>query len=62
VFTSYGIAGVAGIAAGNMAKELTGSYSAAFSVASALCLVSAMLAIGLRYIAKHQKQLQAAGK
>jgi OFA family oxalate/formate antiporter-like MFS transporter len=47
VFTSYGIAGVAGIAAGNAAKTLTGSYAAAFTVAAALCLVSAGLAVGL---------------
>ncbi|MCP3904872.1 MAG: OFA family MFS transporter [Planctomycetes bacterium] len=47
VFTSYGIAGVVGIAAGNAAKAITGSYAAAFMVAAALCLVSAGLAIGL---------------
>jgi OFA family oxalate/formate antiporter-like MFS transporter len=47
VFTSYGIAGVVGIAAGNAAKTITGSYAAAFMVAGALCLVSAGLAIGL---------------
>ncbi len=44
VFTSYGIAGVVGIAA-NMASETkTGSYEAAFAFASALCIVSAILA------------------
>lgn len=47
VFTSYGIAGVVGIAAGNLAKVQTGSYTAAFMVAAALCVVSAVLAIGL---------------
>lgn len=47
VFTSYGIAGVAGIAAGNTAKLATGSYAAAFTLASVLCLLSAALAIGL---------------
>ena len=47
VFTSYGIAGVVGIAAGNAAKILTGSYVAAFSAAGALCLVSAGLALWL---------------
>jgi MFS transporter, OFA family, oxalate/formate antiporter len=47
VFTSYGIAGVAGIVAGNAAKAATGSYAAAFSLAGALCLISAALAIGM---------------
>jgi OFA family oxalate/formate antiporter-like MFS transporter len=47
VFTSYGLAGVVGIAAGNTAKTMTGSYTAAFIVAGVLCLVSAGLAIGL---------------
>jgi len=47
VFTSYGIAGVVGIAAGNTAKEMTGSYASAFNIAAVLCLVSAGLAIGL---------------
>jgi OFA family oxalate/formate antiporter-like MFS transporter len=47
VFTSYGIAGVVGIAAGNAAKTMTGSYSAAFAVAGVLCLISAGLAVGL---------------
>jgi OFA family oxalate/formate antiporter-like MFS transporter len=52
VFTSYGLAGVAGIAAGNAAKILTGSYSAAFVLAAVLCLVSAALALSLRYLPK----------
>lgn len=53
VFTSYGIAGVIGIAAGNMAKQQTGDYEPAFYVASALCVISAILAIVLgRMIAK----------
>lgn len=52
VFTSYGIAGVVGIAAGNHAKVLTGSYSAAFSVAAVLCLISAGFAILLRFMRK----------
>ncbi len=53
VFTSYGIAGVIGIAAGNVAKAMTGSYFAAFALAAALCLVSAVLAVVLgRMIAK----------
>ena len=47
VFTSYGIAGVAGIVAGNAAKVATGSYAAAFSLAGVLCVVSAALAIGM---------------
>jgi MFS transporter, OFA family, oxalate/formate antiporter len=53
VFTSYGIAGVIGIAAGNVAKTMTGTYDAAFVAAAALCGVSAVLAIVLgRMIAK----------
>jgi OFA family oxalate/formate antiporter-like MFS transporter len=48
VFTSYGIAGVAGIVAGNAAKAATGSYAAAFSLAGVLCVISAALAIGMR--------------
>ncbi len=47
VFTAYGVAGVVGIAAGNAAKTMTGSYAAAFIVAGCLCLLSAALAIGL---------------
>jgi len=47
VFTSYGVAGVVGIAAGNAAKALTGSYFAAFAAAGVLCLVSAALAVAL---------------
>ena len=47
VFTSYGIAGVVGIAAGNAAKSITGSYGSAFALAGALCLLSAGLAVGL---------------
>jgi len=47
VFTSYGIAGVAGIAAGNFAYAETQSYADAFIFAAVLCLISAALAIGL---------------
>lgn len=54
VFTSYGIAGVVGIAAGNAAKTMTGSYTAAFTVAAILCLVSAALAVGLSLAAKRK--------
>jgi OFA family oxalate/formate antiporter-like MFS transporter len=50
VFTSYGIAGVVGIAAGNAAKSMTGSYAAAFAMAGTLCLISAALAIVLKRI------------
>ncbi len=52
VFTSYGIAGVVGIAAGNFAKVLTGSYAAAFTLAAVLCLLSAGMAIALKIIYK----------
>lgn len=48
VFTSYGIAGVVGIAAGNAAKTMTGSYAAAFAFAGVLCILSAVLAIGVQ--------------
>jgi OFA family oxalate/formate antiporter-like MFS transporter len=54
VFTSYGIAGVVGIAAGNFAKILTGSYAAAFTLAAILCLLSAGLAIVLQVMQKKQ--------
>lgn len=47
VFTSYGVAGVAGIYAANTAKELTGGYGGAFAVCGFLCLVSCVLAIAL---------------
>lgn len=53
LFTSYGIAGVIGIAAGNVAKTTTGSYFAAFVLASVLCVISAGLAVVLaRMIAR----------
>ena len=52
MFTSYGIAGVVGIAAGNAAKVMTGSYVAAFSLAGALCVGSAILALVLRRMKK----------
>jgi OFA family oxalate/formate antiporter-like MFS transporter len=48
VFTAYGIAGVVGVAAGNTAKVLTGSYSAAFQLAAVLCLVAAVCALVVR--------------
>jgi OFA family oxalate/formate antiporter-like MFS transporter len=48
VFTSYGVAGVVGIYAGNIAKIRTGSYRNAFILAAVLCLISAVLAVGLR--------------
>ncbi len=54
VFTSYGIAGVVGIAAGNFAKVLTGSYAAAFTLAAVLCLLSAGLAIILQVVHKNK--------
>lgn len=44
VFTSYGLAGVSGVALGNAAQRWTGSYFAAFAFAAALCLGSAVLA------------------
>ena len=52
MFTSYGIAGVVGIAAGNAAKQLTGSYAAAFTVAAGMCVLSALLAVALRGVQK----------
>jgi OFA family oxalate/formate antiporter-like MFS transporter len=57
VFTSYGIAGVVGIAAGNKAMAMTGSYTAAFIFAAILCLISAAMAIGMR-ISQKRTQTQ----
>jgi OFA family oxalate/formate antiporter-like MFS transporter len=54
VFTSYGLAGVVGIAAGNTAKTMTGSYTVAFAVAGVLCLISAALAVGLAVAHRRQ--------
>ena len=54
VFTSYGIAGIVGVAAGNVAKEQTGEYRYAFWMAAALCLVSAALALVLRPMAERE--------
>jgi OFA family oxalate/formate antiporter-like MFS transporter len=48
VFTSYGIAGVIGVALGNAAMRWTGSYFAAFAIAAVLCILSANLALTLR--------------
>jgi len=56
VFTSYGIAGVVGMAAGNLAMQLTGSYTVAFLFASGLCVVSALLAIALHVTSKRQAE------
>lgn len=58
VFTSYGIAGVVGIFAGNTAKILTGSYGAAFALSGGLCIVSAVLAIAL-YVSRKTAALAA---
>ena len=59
VFTSYGIAGVVGIVAGNAAMTATGSYAAAFSLAGTLCVLSAALAIGM-HLQKRRALAQAA--
>jgi OFA family oxalate/formate antiporter-like MFS transporter len=59
VFTSYGIAGVVGIAAGNAAYRAYDSYAPAFMLAAGLCVLSAVLAIGLQYNIK-RRQAQAA--
>ena len=48
VFTSYGVAGVMGVWLGNVAQRMTGSYFAAFALASVLCFISAILALALR--------------
>ncbi|MBU0730087.1 MAG: OFA family MFS transporter [Proteobacteria bacterium] len=56
VFTSYGIAGVVGIAAGNFAKVLTDSYAAAFTMAAVLCMLSAGLAIILQVMHKNKER------
>jgi OFA family oxalate/formate antiporter-like MFS transporter len=59
IFTSYGIAGVIGIAAGNAAKTITGSYRAAFILAAVLCLISAGLAMALSTVLKKRQALPA---
>ncbi len=56
VFTSYGVAGIAGVWAGNTAQRLTGSYFAAFALAAALCFVSALLAV---HVGRHIRQAHA---
>ncbi|KAA0214419.1 MAG: MFS transporter [Leptolyngbya sp. PLA3] len=60
LFTSYGIAGVAGIAAGNTARTMTGSYAAAFAIAGVLCLISAGFALLLVPLGKREKARLAA--
>jgi len=52
VFTSYGIAGVAGIAVGNFAYQQYQSYAVAFMIAAGLCVVSAALAVGLAAVTR----------
>jgi OFA family oxalate/formate antiporter-like MFS transporter len=60
VFTSYGIAGVVGIVAGNTAKVITGSYAAAFALAGGLCILSVVLAVALHMALKKMKTSAAA--
>jgi len=45
VFTSYGIAGVFGVWAGNTAQQISGSYFGAFAAAAVLCFASAVLSL-----------------
>ena len=52
MFTAFGIAGVAGILAGNAAKVMTGSYVFAFTLAGVLCVISAGLTLILPKPAK----------
>jgi len=59
VFTAYGIAGVVGVAAGNTARVLTGSYTAAFALAGALCLLSAGMALVLGALQKREARAAA---
>ena len=59
VFTSYGIAGVVGIAAGNAAKASTGEYRYAFYAAAALCVIAAGLAVALRVMQKRTQAVAA---
>jgi MFS transporter, OFA family, oxalate/formate antiporter len=47
VFTAYGVAGAIGVWVGNTAHAMTGSYFAAFAIAAALCLASAVLTVVL---------------
>ncbi|HMQ15864.1 MAG TPA: OFA family MFS transporter [Phycisphaerae bacterium] len=50
VFTSYGLAGVSGVALGNAAMRATGSYFVAFAIAAGMCLISAGLALWLGHV------------
>jgi OFA family oxalate/formate antiporter-like MFS transporter len=59
VFTSYGVAGVIGVWAGNTAQSMTGSYTAAFVLASVLCFLSAVLALAVRRVTR--RTAEAAG-
>jgi OFA family oxalate/formate antiporter-like MFS transporter len=59
VFTSYGIAGVVGVAAGNMAMVKTGSYQAAFTLAAVLCALAAVGALVLRVVSKRHHAAEA---
>jgi len=47
MFTSSGVAGLLGMVAGNQSKQWTGSYEPAFIAFACLCVVSAVLAVGL---------------
>jgi OFA family oxalate/formate antiporter-like MFS transporter len=60
VFTSYGLAGVSGVALGNAAMQWTGSYFAAFAIAAALCVLSALLALGLPAVRARWRPMAAA--
>ncbi len=60
VFTSYGIAAVIGILAGNIAKQQTGDYEPAFFLAAGLCVASAVLAVALGRSIKKAKAMEAA--
>ncbi len=55
LFTSYGIAGVAGIMLWNEVAKHTSSPTIAFYIAASLCLLSAALAIGLELAIRRQR-------
>lgn len=57
VFTSYGIAAMAGMMANNIAKQSAGNLEPAFYIAAVLCVISAGLAVVLGRMTAKTKML-----
>jgi len=55
LYTSYGIAGLVGVAVGNFARTQTGSYTVALLVAAVLCIFAAGLAVLLTRMDRRPK-------